>query len=139
MPLILKQNIATISTLRSRHILHGQQYIPPLKSSSAETEEIQKRIIALDKITRQSVFHNQEVLWSSTSDYMKTNKANNELRKVLTACGVILAIDIFLFIQAGKDLKRRRMNNMQEREIQRTELNLLGSDRHKIGRPFVVN
>lgn len=46
---------------------------------------------------------------------------------------------MFLFIQAGKDLKRRRKKNMDEREMQRKELNLSGEDRYKIGKPFVVN
>ncbi|KAL3982098.1 hypothetical protein ACH3XW_45765 [Acanthocheilonema viteae] len=134
---VLKRQVNISHAHRARHILYGQQNIS--KPIKRQTEEIQKKIIDLEKITHRSVIGGREILWSNTSDYMKTNKAHELLRKVLTACGVIMAINVFLFVQAGKDLKRRRKENMSEREMQRKELNLSGEERHKIGKPFVVN
>ncbi|KAM3726364.1 Viral dihydrofolate reductase [Dirofilaria immitis] len=134
---ILKGRINIVQTRRSRHILYGRQNIS--KSINNQTEQIQKKIVEQEKITHRSIIGGREVLWSNTSDYMKTNKAHEQLRKVLTACAVIMAINVFFFIQAGKDLQRRRKENMNEREMQRKELNLSGKERHKIGKPFVVN
>ncbi|VBB28436.1 unnamed protein product [Acanthocheilonema viteae] len=134
---VLKRQVNISHAHRARHILYGQQNIS--KPIKRQTEEIQKKIIDLEKITHRSVIGGREILWSNTSDYMKTNKAHELLRKVLTACGVIMAINVFLFVQAGKDLKRRRKENMSEREMQRKELNLSGEERHKIGKPAGPN
>ncbi|CAG9533105.1 unnamed protein product [Cercopithifilaria johnstoni] len=134
---VLKRRINIVPACRARHILYGHKNIS--KPTKSQSEEIQKKIIDLEKITHRSVISGREILWSNASDYMKTNKAHELLRKVLTACAVIMAINVFLFIQAGKDLKRRRKENMSEREIQREELNLSGEQRHKIGKPFVIN
>uniref|UniRef100_A0A8R1TV39 Uncharacterized protein n=1 Tax=Onchocerca volvulus TaxID=6282 RepID=A0A8R1TV39_ONCVO len=114
----LKGRVNIVHACRSRHILYGQQNTS--KSSGSQTEQIQKKIIEMEKITHRSIINGREVLWSNTSDYMKTNKAHEQLRKVLTACAVIMAINVFFFIQAGKDLKRRRKANMDEREMQHT-------------------
>ncbi|VDK77749.1 unnamed protein product [Litomosoides sigmodontis] len=134
---VLKRRVNIILACRARHILYGQENIS--KSIKSQTEEVQKKVIDVEKITHRSVIGGREVLWSSASDYMKVNKAHELLRKVLTACAIILTINVFLFIQAGKDLKRRRKQNMTEREMQRKELNLSGEERYKIGKPFVVN
>ncbi|MCP9266049.1 F-actin-capping protein subunit alpha-2 [Dirofilaria immitis] len=121
---ILKGRINIVQTRRSRHILYGRQNIS--KSINNQTEQIQKKIVEQEKITHRSIIGGREVLWSNTSDYMKTNKAHEQLRKVLTACAVIMAIN------------RRRKENMNEREMQRKELNLSGKERHKIGKPFLL-
>ncbi|VDN04277.1 unnamed protein product [Thelazia callipaeda] len=136
---LLKGRVGVVQTKRARHIVHGQQNIMKPSGISNQSEVIQKKIIELEKITHRGDIKGREVLWCNTSDYMKTNKAHEQLRKVMTACALIMAINVFLFVQAGKDLKRRRKNNMNEREILRNELNLSGKERHKIGRPFEVN
>ncbi|EJW76312.1 hypothetical protein WUBG_12779 [Wuchereria bancrofti] len=134
---ILKKRVNITHARRARHILYGHQNIP--KPTDSQTEEMQRKVIEQEKITHESIVNGRKVLWSNASDYLKTNKAHEQLRKVLTACAIILAINVFLFIQAGKDLERRRKENMNEREMQRKELNLSGEERHKIGKPFVVN
>ncbi|EFO23278.1 hypothetical protein LOAG_05202 [Loa loa] len=134
---VLKRRVNIVHVRRARHILYGHQNI--LKPTDSQNEEVQKKIVELEKITHRSVVNGRKVLWSNASDYLKANKAHEQLRKVLTACAAIMAINVFLFIQAGKDLKRRRKKNMSEREMQRKELNLSGEERHKIGKPFVVS
>uniref|UniRef100_A0A915Q1X2 Endoplasmic reticulum transmembrane protein n=1 Tax=Setaria digitata TaxID=48799 RepID=A0A915Q1X2_9BILA len=136
---VLKGRVSMVHGNRARHIVYGQQNTSKPTSNNGHIEEIQKKIIELEKITHRSVVKGREVLWSNTSDYMKANGAHQQLRKVLTACAVVMAINVFFFIQAGRDLKRRRRDNMIEREMQRKEQNLSGEERYKIGKPFVVS